>query len=217
MDTSPTPFRGSTRKKREYRQQAFQAYLGEHHSYSFLFPLLFLFLFSFLFPFAQSMLHPIICRHSCLHSHVDCRQTMACLSVCLSLCLCFHSTTVLPSRSSPIHSRGWGCLLALPPPDVPLHAIYSAGQAGRGGANVYSANTWGIPGVHGITTKPLPFPRPPGPAPACHVSGTRPRSRRTVFHGSRIPWSCPAGQGVTEGRVVVERDSAFGALDIAST
>lgn len=34
MDTSLSPYRGSMRKKREYRQPAFQTYLGEPHSHS---------------------------------------------------------------------------------------------------------------------------------------------------------------------------------------
>ena len=113
---------------------------------------------------------------------------------CLSVCLCFHSTAILSTHSSPIHSRGWGCLLALPPPDVPLGTIYPPGQTRGGGAHVYSVRR-GISSVHAITTKSLPFTRPPGATPACHVPGTCPRGSRTVFSGSRFSWSCSTWQG----------------------
>lgn len=166
MDTSPTPFRGSTRKKREYRQQAFQAYLGEPHSYSFLFPLLFLILFSFLFPLAQSMLHPIICGHSCLQRHVDCRQTMACLvslSVSLSLIPQHHSSTV---PFQPNTFQGVGLFTGPPTPRCtpPCHLSRRPGQEGWGQCTFrqhlgHTRCTW-------HHNQAPPFPPPTGASPS---------------------------------------------------
>ena len=82
MDTSPSPYRGSTRRKREHRQPAFQTYLaGKPHSY-----LRFYFQFCF-----HSCSHfcqyspSLLARHSWPHSHVGCKQAMACSLVCLSV------------------------------------------------------------------------------------------------------------------------------------